>query len=108
MCLSPIRLWRVYSENCLFAGDDGTDGNNGEDGTDGQNGENTDDFEVMFEFLSENLSKGTRKYKILHSGTKGKDEFVVKINLKSQLFLVLGKGGKGGNGYVVYGLDIFT
>ena len=90
----------MHSYNRLFTGEDGTDGNNGEDGTDGQDGENTDDFEVMFEFTSENHSKGTRKYKILHSGTKGKDEFVVKINLKNQVFLILGKGGKGGNGYV--------
>jgi hypothetical protein len=52
----------------------------------------------MIEYVSENVAKGTRKYRIEHSGPKGKDEHFVDINVWKQVFLVLGKGGVGGKG----------
>lgn len=79
-------------------GEDGADGHDGEDGTDGCDGTNAETFEVFIEYVSEDIKKGTRRYKIEHSGVNGKDEHMVDIKLSKQVFFVFGKGGIGGKG----------
>lgn len=86
------------------AGADGEDGMDGEDGHDGQeaedglNGSSAEDFEVMIEFVSEDASKGTRKYRVEHAGPQGKDEHEIEVSLLNTIILVDGKGGVGGRG----------
>lgn len=79
-------------------GEDGADGHDGEDGTDGCDGTNAENFEVFIEYVSEDIKKGTRRYKIEHSGVNGKDEHMVDIKLTKQVFFIFGKGGVGGKG----------
>lgn len=76
----------------------GEDGQDGGDGTDGLNATDTKDFEVTIELLSEDVNRGTKEYRIEHSGPYGKDEQTVNIDIARTMFYVRAKGGNGGRG----------
>ena len=50
----------------------------------------------MIEFISEDIKKGTRIYRIEHGGNHGKDEHNVEVSLNYFAFYVDCKGGSGG------------
>jgi hypothetical protein len=73
-------------------------GDDGEDGEDGEDGFHCDDFEVNIEFDSEDIKKGTHTFNIAVAGPKDKDEHEVTIDIKNTVFLIDGRGGRGGRG----------
>lgn len=77
---------------------DGEDGHDGNEGHDGENGENAETFEIMVEFVKEDLAKGIRVYHIEHAGTRGKDDHYLEVPLMNSVIYIDAKGGNGGKG----------
>ncbi|EKX30983.1 hypothetical protein GUITHDRAFT_122813, partial [Guillardia theta CCMP2712] len=79
-------------------GEPGQDGGDGQSGLDGANGLDLMDFEVMLEFVREDLEARTRTYRIEHSGPKGKVMKEVELPYPEGILYVNARGGSGGQG----------
>jgi hypothetical protein len=53
---------------------------------------------MNIEFLSEDLEQGTHTFRCEFAGRDSKDEHIITIDMNNTLFLVDGRGGRGGDG----------